>query len=42
MKHPHEVTFHYPERSFMRTGLADMREEIVTGLRDAVMKAVEL
>ena len=28
-----------PERSFMRTGLADMAEEIVEGIRDAALKA---
>lgn len=42
VKEPKMHTFHYPERSFMRTGLADMREDIVTTLRDAVMKAAKL
>jgi phage gpG-like protein len=42
VKNPKNVTFHYPERSFQRTGLADMREEIVTSLRDAVMRAAQL
>lgn len=42
VKNPRNVTFHYPERSFMRTGLADMREEIVTSLRDAVVRAAQI
>ena len=42
LKNPHTVTFHYKERSFMRTGLADMREDIVTSLRNAVMKAAKI
>lgn len=42
VKDPRSVTFHYPERSFMRTGLADMRQDIVITLRDAVLRAAKL
>jgi len=39
VKNPRDVTYRYPERSYMRTGLADVKEEIVTRLRNAVTKA---
>lgn len=36
VKNPREVEFHYPERSFMRTGLSDQREDIIRELEQAV------
>lgn len=36
MKDPRSVTFHYPERSFMRSGLRDMRGQILNNLQMAV------
>lgn len=39
VKNPKNATFHYPERSYQRTGLADMRQEIVNSLQETVIKA---
>lgn len=41
MKEPHSVTFHYPERSFMRSGLRDMREQILTNPHMAVREGTQ-
>lgn len=41
MKDPREVTFTYPERSFMRTSLADERDEIVEGIKRAVAEGMK-
>lgn len=41
MKEPHSVTFHYPERSFMRSSLRDMREQILSNLQMAVKEGTQ-
>lgn len=41
MKEPRMVTFNYPERSFMRSGLRDMREQILTNLNMAVREGTQ-
>ena len=40
VKNPKEFTFHYPERSYMRSSLTDMKDQITEGLHQAVMEAL--
>ena len=42
LRAPHDVTYHYPERSFMRSSLADMRDDIVEGITNAVEEGSKL
>lgn len=41
VKNPRDVVFHYPERSFMRTGLADQRQDIIRTLEQAVREGIK-
>lgn len=41
VKNPRDVTFHYPERSFMRSSLQDMRDEIVQKMKEAVSEGMK-
>ncbi|MGH7192240.1 MAG: phage virion morphogenesis protein, partial [Candidatus Saccharimonadales bacterium] len=40
MKNPHAVTFHYPERSFLRSSLHDLESSIREALRKAITRAL--
>ena len=41
MKNPRDVVFHYPERSFMRTSLADYKDEIIQHIKQGVAEGLQ-